>query len=221
LHYNNLQAGSLSPLNAMSSHQPNLTRPHPTESHLTLDQQSFHDLLSAAFTIQEHNDRRRQAQPAPVEPETRPGPEANTACPHCGSPKPAGDSRCPNCRLEELRPGERMQRNWASMWLMSQEQGLWPERSAEVRETTREAPGESAPKNLSPRNSVRRPLAPPVPDTASSGLLAPPLARDAAGETFSPAKTKQTKAGTVQDHAFDDHAFDRMPLDQVTEYSTR
>jgi hypothetical protein len=205
----------------MSSHQPNLTRPRPTESRLTLDQQSFQDLLSAAFTIQEHNDRRRQAPPAPVEPETHRDPEVNTACPHCGSSKPAGESRCPSCRLEELRPGERMQRNWASMWLMSQEQGLWPERSAEACETTREAPGESAPKNLSPRNSVRRPLAPPVPDTASSGLLALPLARDAAGETFSPAKTKQTKAGAVQDHAFDDHAFGRMPLDRATEYSTR
>jgi hypothetical protein len=34
----------------------------------------------------------------------------------------------------ELRPGERLQHNWASMWMMSQERGLWPERSAEVAE---------------------------------------------------------------------------------------
>ena len=200
----------------MSSHQPNLTRPQPTEPHLTLDQQSFQDLLSAAFTIQQHNDRRRQAQLAPVQLETDLEPEADTACPHCGSPKLARDSRCPNCRLEELRPGERMQRNWASMWLMSQEQGLWPERSAEVRENTREASGERAPNDLSPRNSVRRPIAASIPDTASSGFLALPLASDPVGETFNPAKTKQTKPGAVQDHAFN-----RMPLDQATEYSTR
>jgi hypothetical protein len=216
LHYNNLSLDRLSPLNAMSSHQPNLTRPHATEPQLTLDQQSFQELLSAAFTIQEHNDRRRRAQLAPVEVETDLDPEANTACPHCGSPKPAGDSRCPSCRLEELRPGERMQRNWASMWLMSQEQGLWPERSANVRETTQEGLEERTPNNLSPRNSMRRPLAPPVPDTASSGLLALPMARDGAVETFGPTIAKQAKPGTVRDHASD-----RMPLDQATKYSTR
>ena len=40
---------------------------------------------------------------------------------------------------EEFRPGERLQRNWASMWLMSQERGLWPERSGEIREEKKRA----------------------------------------------------------------------------------
>ncbi|MGA7631981.1 MAG: hypothetical protein WCB11_14545, partial [Terriglobales bacterium] len=38
------------------------SRPSPTRLHLTLDEQSFQGLLSAAFTIQEHNDRRQQEQ---------------------------------------------------------------------------------------------------------------------------------------------------------------
>ncbi len=77
---------------------------------LTLDEQSFQGLLSAAFIIQEHNDRRKQARQAQAEAEG----ESNGA--------------------DDLRPGERLQRSWASMWLMSQEQGLWPERSGEIRE---------------------------------------------------------------------------------------
>src|ERR1700732_215563 len=107
----------------MASNRPNLT----------LDEQSFEGLLSAAFTIQEHNDRLKQAQPAPAEP------EPHSICPHCGAPKPAAampaeGSRCASCGLDELRPGERLQRNWASMWLMSQEQRLWPERSPAIHE---------------------------------------------------------------------------------------
>jgi hypothetical protein len=44
----------------MSLTRPNLKRPHPT-----LDEPSFQGLLSAAFTIQEHNDQlRKKAQPA-------------------------------------------------------------------------------------------------------------------------------------------------------------
>ena len=108
----------------MPSNRPNLT----------LDEQSFQGLLSAAFTIQEHNDQLRQARQAPTEPEAHLEPEANSVCPHCGAPKPAEGSRCESCGLDEFRPGERLQRNWASMWLMSQEQSLWPERSPGIRE---------------------------------------------------------------------------------------
>src|SRR5271163_2352613 len=144
----------LPPSVTMSSNRPNLTRPHPTEPDLTLDEQSFQSLLSAAFTIQEHNDRRGQAHRAEGELEIRRQPEAaqlpanisEQVCAHCGAPKSAEEERCPSCGLDELRPGERMQRNWASMWLMSQEKGLWPERSAETRDAARNevAPNEVA-----------------------------------------------------------------------------
>jgi ribosomal protein L40E len=115
----------------MSATRPNLTRPQ-----LTLDEQSFQGLLSAAFTIQEHNDRRRQARQTIEEAEVRREPESQNLCSQCGAPKAGNDSRCGNCGADELRPGERLQRNWASMWLMSQEQGLFPERSSEVDEAT-------------------------------------------------------------------------------------
>ena len=57
LHYNGLSSDTLSPPDAMPSNRPNLTR-----SNLTLDVQSFQHLLSAAFTIQEHNDHLKQAR---------------------------------------------------------------------------------------------------------------------------------------------------------------
>lgn len=113
----------------MPSNRPNLT----------LDEQSFQDLLSAAFTIQEHNRRLGNPIPTPPEPEPRTELAASRACPHCGAAKPADTSRCQSCGSDEFRPGERLQRNWASMWLMSQEHGLWPERSAGRRETVSEA----------------------------------------------------------------------------------
>lgn len=163
----------LSPRSAMST-----PRPSPTRLQLTLDEQSFQGLLSAAFVIQEHNDRRQQEEPSrtptaqilpPEEPldftlreeehaeHNRPhtqihtqlteqpseqlnqeqpptslAPEATTVCQHCGALKPAETLTCPKCGLDQFRPGERLQRNWASMWLRSQEQGLWPERSSET-----------------------------------------------------------------------------------------
>jgi ribosomal protein L40E len=120
------------PRDAMPSNRPNLT----------LDEQSFQGLLSAAFTIQEHNDRRKLARQTPArqtqaKPEARPEPEADRVCQHCGARMRADASRCGSCGLDEFRPGERMQRNWASMWLRSQEQGLWPERSPEIGEDPR------------------------------------------------------------------------------------
>jgi hypothetical protein len=106
---------------------------------LALDEQSFQGLLSAAFTIQEHNDRLKLAGQTPAEPQARL--EQASICPHCGAPKPAAPkaaegSRCESCGLDEFRPGERLQHNWASMWLMSQEQRLWPERSPIAQEET-------------------------------------------------------------------------------------
>src|ERR1700674_58174 len=125
LHYNDFSLDCTSPPDAMPANRPNLT----------LDEQSFQGLLSAAFIIQEHNDRLKLAGQTPAEP------EANSICPHCGAPKPAAPkaaegSRCESCGLDEFRPGERLQHNWASMWLMSQEQRLWPERSPIAQEET-------------------------------------------------------------------------------------
>src|SRR5713101_3081993 len=138
LHYNRVSVDDLSPPDAMPSNRPNLT----------LDQQSFQGLLSAAFTIQEHNDRRKLARQTQAEPEARP---ADRVCRHCGAPMSADASRCKSCGGDEFRPGERMQRKWASMWLMSQEQGLWPERAPEIGEGTRTG--------VPPLGPERRPLA--------------------------------------------------------------
>jgi ribosomal protein L40E len=146
---------------------------------LILDEQSFQDLLSAAFTIQEHNDQMKQARQAQTEPEAR------SVCRHCGAPKPAEESRCESCGLDEFRPGERLQRNWASMWLMSQEQGLWPERSREI--------GEGTQKDVPPLETKRREAAS---NFAGNGLPALPDAKEVAKET-----TAQEETETLQDRA--------------------
>jgi len=112
----------------MPSNRPNLI----------LDEQAFQDLLSAAFTIQEHNARLNQVRPAEIKPQISSTAEPDSFCQRCGAPKPPQESRCRHCGLDEFRPGERMQRKWASMWLMSQEQSLWPERPAEVQEAVQE-----------------------------------------------------------------------------------
>jgi len=142
---------------------------------LMLDEQSFEGLLSAAFTIQEYNDRVKQAQAALAEP------ERNNICPHCGAPKPAEGSRCASCGLDELRPGERLQRNWASMWLMSQEQRLWPERSPELHEGRRE--------EIPAADPERRPRTQPALDFAASGILAAPAVREVAQEPIAQEET--------------------------------
>jgi hypothetical protein len=90
---------------------------------LTLDEQSFQGLLSAAFVIQEHNDQRKRARLAPMES------DGDKAGQRGDAPDFARHSE--SSGVDEFRPGERLQHNWASMWLMSQERGLWPERSAE------------------------------------------------------------------------------------------
>jgi hypothetical protein len=98
---------------------------------LVLDEQSFQGLLAAAFTIQEHNARMNSAEPSsppadvPRQKEAAP-PEAQSApstCNQCGTPLPAANASCPNCAVPSFRQGERLQRNWASLWQMSQEQG--------------------------------------------------------------------------------------------------
>jgi ribosomal protein L40E len=90
----------------------------------TVDEQFFQSVLSAAFTIQEHNHRQKLARqtPAQADPEAHTETGADRLCEHCGAVMPADALRCESCGLEEFCPGERMQPNWASMWLMSQEQ---------------------------------------------------------------------------------------------------
>ena len=118
---------------------------------LTLDEQSFQGLLSAAFIIQEHNDQRRGA---PTESEAERVGQHDAAAVKAGAA-----SRSESSGSEELRLGERLQQNWASMWLMSQEQGLWPERAAEIQEGAAEdSPGKESrptPPRTSPRTTER------------------------------------------------------------------
>jgi len=93
---------------------------------LKLDEQSFQDMLAAAFTIQEHNARRKRTLP----------PEQ--VCGQCGVPVKEDELLCGRCGGAEPRPGEQLQRKWASLWLMSQEQGGWPERSTPAQAEQRE-----------------------------------------------------------------------------------
>ena len=102
-----------------------------------LDEQSFQDMLSAAFTIQEHNAQRKRS--------LRP---TESRCAQCFTPVSDEAHLCQTClkrqeakerapdqqpsipgraapvHIETPRPGETLQRKWASLWLMSQEQGL-------------------------------------------------------------------------------------------------
>jgi uncharacterized Zn finger protein (UPF0148 family) len=97
-----------------------------TRSRLTLDEQSFERLLAAAFTIQEHNDREKRASTAkPISELVPPFRKIIEArCPHCAVPLVDGEAVCPKCGSERFRPGERMQQKFASLWEMSQDQGV-------------------------------------------------------------------------------------------------
>ena len=189
---------------AMPSNRPNLI----------LDEQSFQGLLSAAFTIQEHNDRRKLAGQTPPretqpKPQAHPEPKADRLCQHCGALMPADASRCGSCGLDEISPGERMLPNWASMWLKSQKQDLWPERPPEIREGARNSVKPPAAKRKGARKAVkppaakRRPRAQAAQDSASNGLLALPVAKGVAEETIPLEKTE-----TIHDRAFDTSALD-------------
>jgi hypothetical protein len=187
----------------MPSNRPNLI----------LDEQAFQDLLSAAFTIQEHGDLLKQVRPAEIKSlvhsDVRPEADANTTfCQHCGVVKRASEPRCGNCGLDEFRPGERMQRKWASMWQMSQDQGVLSERPVEVGGVPREIP-ESLPRAVPPGEAERRGLAHSARDSSDESLLAAPVAGEMAEET-------STEAGgeTTWRHRFrSDRAFDQAALD--------
>jgi hypothetical protein len=189
----------------MSSDRPNLT----------LDEQSFQGLLSAAFIIQQHNDRRKLAREAQVEPEGKVDPQTNgdreakvdpetsVVCPHCGALKPAEGSPCESCCLDEFRPGERLQRNWASMWLRSQEQSLWPERSPEI--------GEAAQKDVPSLEAKRNPArAHAARDFAASNFLAVPDADEVTQETITDEKTD-----TIHDRVHDESVVSPAALEEA------
>jgi ribosomal protein L40E len=179
----------------MPSNRPNLT----------LDEQSFQGLLSAAFTIQQHNDRRKLTQQASVEPEAdldrkaNVGREGDIVCPHCGALKPAEGSQCESCGSDELRPGERLQRNWASMWTMNQQQNLWPERSPEIFDAAQE--------DVPPPEAKRNPRTHTARDFAASDYLAVPVANQ---ETISPG------TDTVQDRAHVESVLGKAALEKAT-----
>jgi hypothetical protein len=118
---------------------------------LTLDEQSFQDMLAAAFTIQEHNTRRRK--------ETQP--PAARECKKCGSALENEGPLCPRCSAPEPRPGEELQRKWASLWLMSQEQGLWPDRTLST-DIEAEASAMIVPSTIVPTRRFPEALAIPV-----------------------------------------------------------
>ena len=216
--YNGASLDYLSPPAIMPSTRPNLTRPHPA-----LDEQSFQGLLSAAYTIQEHNDRVRKAREtaAPAEsriesqtlcePQALKVPPGLSVCPHCGALKPAEESTCPNCDLDEFRPGERLQRNWASMWLKSQEQGLWsenPSGNGAAPQPSREGKRNAG----QPSATDRRPLAPPAVDSASNGLLAWRATKDKSFEPSVSDNPNDSKPA-LGDLTLEDLALDQLEAD--------
>jgi ribosomal protein L40E len=120
-----------------------------TRSKLILDEESFQGLLAAAFTIQQYNAREGGIDAAlsaelnetlgtsrgsandgadVVETEDRENDDDGGAttsvelCQQCGAALPAAGVPCRACDAEVFRPGERLQRTWATMWSMSQEQ---------------------------------------------------------------------------------------------------
>jgi uncharacterized Zn finger protein (UPF0148 family) len=106
-----------------------------TRPRLKLDEQSFQGLLAAAFTIQEHNDKKKRVSAAASEPVPAVTKILESLCSHCAAPLPEGQTRCPQCGSDQFRPGERMQRKYASLWEMTQEQ---PVRQADGADTALE-----------------------------------------------------------------------------------
>ena len=95
-------------------------------SKLKLDEQSFETLLAAAYTVQQHNAKRKRAS------------IGQGTCSQCGGLLEPDHQFCCHCgaRRDEFRPGERMQRNWASLWMMSQKHGAAPDVTGAKPEST-------------------------------------------------------------------------------------
>ena len=157
----------------MPSNRPNLK----------LDEQLFQNLLSAAFTIQEHNNGRISARPTQTEPQAHTDPEVERQCHDCGALMPAHALRCEICDLNEFRPEERVQPDWAKMLLESQQQGSWLERPFEG--------GDGGGNLAEPHAADGRPLRiQEVQDFASHGSLASPITPDVAKESTPQERTE-------------------------------
>jgi hypothetical protein len=89
-------------------------------SKLKLDEQSFEELLAAAYTVQQHNATLKRTS------------GTSAFCRQCGVSLREGEWLCRRCAAagQEFRPGERLQRNWATLWQMGQQRGWRPERPA-------------------------------------------------------------------------------------------
>ena len=214
MHYNGFSPKRLSPpKNVMSMSRPNVTR-SSMRSNLTLDEQSFQSLLSAAFTIQEHNDFLKAHPPASSETDSKL--EASVVCSHCGSLKATKDSRCPSCNLGEFRPCERMQRNWASMWLLSQEHELWPDRAHEQDETAKKKAKAASQDQRANRLVRAEDLAPfpPSPSNSSNSLLSWPVVKEIPKELVEETNPKlKGTTQTVPDHVIGKPDFDKAKVD--------
>jgi len=113
----------------------------PNRHKVILDEQAFQGLLAAAFIVQEYNGRenvwlkygRKNGDPPSSDWLSRPAPIT----------EPQNDNRPAEGALgesgpDEFRPGERLQRNWASMWLLSKEKDVWPVHSSGTGESAQE-----------------------------------------------------------------------------------
>src|ERR1039458_10600192 len=115
----------------------------PHRHNLILDEQAFQGLLAAAFIVQEYKGRKnngwlkygqKNGDPPSSDWLSKPEPSGQPR----NEDRPAEGLHCESGGPDEFRPGERLQRNWASMWLMSKEKNPWPVRSPKIRESAQE-----------------------------------------------------------------------------------
>ncbi len=158
---------------------------------LILDERSFEGLLLAAFTIQEHNDRRSRAEASHRQN------VASSVCPHCGAAKSTQGSRCGACGQDEFRPGERLQRNWASMWSERQNQNQFDAKN-EPSLFTASAPAASAPTPARTKSAFA------LPDTASD------MAETTSDEEIERALPQAYRVAYLADHLLADHLADHL-----------
>lgn len=192
-----------------------------TRSKLMLDERSFQGLLAAAFTIQQHNERQKTARLNP----TLNGKEEHLkataeVCRQCGVPLPQGRTQCPSCDAENFRPGERLQRTWASMWLMSQEKSLAPEdheKPVPDAPPLRSVAGINGHDRDAQAPSPISPLAKPRPALAD---LIPEAMQEAANTLIVFSAASRQEEPTVNDRASDDPAV-AMPVGEALALDNR
>jgi hypothetical protein len=168
-----------------------------TRSRLKLDEQSFEELLAAAYTIQQHHAALKRASGTPA------------FCRQCGASLREGEQLCSRCAAvgEEFRPGEQMQRKWASLWQMGQHQGWRPERPA-VAGDERAAGGDpaGAAADIEDQTLEAADEAAPLPNletTEGDGRPDPPLVarEEALLELLSPEDSQPSDADSKPEHS--------------------